>query len=93
MQYSLLGVETKEEAEKQIGPLTESYKGVEGITYNIEYKESECIETLTVDYKKVDIAELRKIPGMSFDTEDDVKKISMKRSEELLKGQGYTEKK
>ncbi|MNJ57237.1 putative lipoprotein YehR precursor [compost metagenome] len=93
MTYDYLGVDSKEEAEKQLAPFIESYKGVEGITHKIEFKEFEATETLKVEYDKADFNKLKELEGMSFDSEEDVKRISMKKSEELLKSQGYTEKK
>jgi uncharacterized lipoprotein YehR (DUF1307 family) len=84
---------TKEEVEKQVKPLVEKFKNIKGITYDLDIKDTEMIESIKLDYSKADISELRGLPGMSFDSNEDVKKISMKRSEELLKSQGYTEKK
>ena len=84
---------SKEEVEKKVEPLVNQFKNIKGLTYDLDIKDTEMIESIELDYSKADISELRGLPGMSFDTNEDVTKISMKRSEELLKSQGYTEKK
>jgi uncharacterized lipoprotein YehR (DUF1307 family) len=84
---------TKEEVEEKVLPEVKKMENIKGLTYDLDIKDTEMIESIKLDYSKADISELRGLPGMSFDSNEDVKKISMKRSEELLKSQGYVEKK
>lgn len=84
---------TKEEVEEKVLPEVKKMENIKGLTYDLEIKDTEMIESIKLDYSEADISELRGLPGMTFDSNQDVKKISMKKSEELLKSQGYTEKK
>lgn len=93
--YDALGIETKEEAEEMFSFVKDEYD-IEGVTYKSEYKDTEMIENVIVDYEKADIQEVMALLGALNDQEDDsqkVKYISMKQSKEMLLEQGFTEKK
>ncbi|SKA02403.1 Uncharacterized lipoprotein YehR, DUF1307 family [Pilibacter termitis] len=94
MPYSSLNAKTKEEAKKIADPLSEQYQGVKGLSEKLSYGKDTLTETIEVDYTKVDFDELSKIPSMILDENvKKTKKISMKKSEELLEKQGFKEKK
>lgn len=88
--YATLNVTTKEEAEAIIAPIAEQYEGFPGLIDELQYGETELIETLTIDYQIVDIEKIKEIPGMSF-SGDTSQGVSMKQSEKILLEQGYTE--
>lgn len=90
--YESLGVTTKEEAKDILDPIAKEYQGHEGLTETIDYQEDHLVEVVEIDYSVVDIEAIRNIQGMVF--EGDVSNgISLKRSEEMLLEQGFTEKK
>ncbi len=93
--YSALGVTTKEEAKAILDPISQQYQGIEGLEEKLDYGETQAIETLTIDYEKVDFEKLTtgEIPGVMIDeAAAKAKKISMKESEKLLLESGFTEK-
>ena len=85
-----LGV-TEEDAKKQIEGVNNKYTAVDGVTASIESKDGTLIQTLTVDYTKAKVSELRKAFPQEFAGDGD--KISFKASKESLLQAGYTEKK
>lgn len=87
-----LAVKTKEEVIEKLKTISKTYKGVDGIEYSEEYKDTEFVEKLTVDYTKLDYEKAKKIPGIVL-TGDPKNGVSLQKSEELLKKQGFTEKK
>lgn len=88
--YADVGLTSKEEAQELFDPLIEPFQGINGLTHKMEYKDSEAIETLSVEYKEADIDEIKKLPGMMIDG-DTSKGISMKESATLLESQGFKE--
>ena len=92
MPYTSLGVTTKEDAQAILDPIAAEYQGHDGLTEKIDYKEDHLVEVVEIDYSVADVEEIRDIAGMVF--EGDVSNgISLKRSEEMLLEQGFTEKK
>ena len=92
MPYTSLGVTTKEDAQAILDPIAAEYQGHDGLTEKIDYKEDHLVEVVEIDYSVVNVEEIRDIAGMVF--EGDVSNgISLKRSEEMLLEQGFTEKK
>ncbi|MBF0715119.1 YehR family protein [Gemelliphila palaticanis] len=83
---------TKDQLKAIIDPLSEKYKATKGVTQNVEFGETEAVETVSVDYSTVDIKELRQLTGSSFTGDENATAISLKTSVEMLKQQGFTEK-
>ncbi len=95
MPYSALGISTKEEAQAMLEPISAEYQGIEGLEEKIEYGDTEAVETLSIDYEKVDFNKLvdGSIPGILMDEGIlQTKTISLKQSEELLIANGFTAK-
>ena len=89
--YADLGL-GKEQVKKAIEPVMKKYQGIEGLEDKVDFQETQALETLTIDYSKAKLSQLKGIPGITVNAEDG-QDVSMKKSEELLKNQGFTEKK
>lgn len=89
--YSALGVTTKEEAQTIMESVDASaYEGITGLTYSIEYTDTDLVEKTTVDYETVNVSDIAGLPGMNY-SGNISNSISMEQSRELLVSQGYTE--
>lgn len=77
----------KDDIKKQISKLSEQYTGIDGIKYDLKIGDTEIIETATIDFFNLDIDKAKKIAGAILGS--DPKKISMKKTEEAIKAQGY----
>ncbi len=89
--YADLGL-TKEQAKKALDPVAKKYQGIEGLEDKVDYQDTQAVENLTIDYTKAKLSQLKGIPGITLSGEDG-QDISMKKSEEILKQEGFTEKK
>jgi len=89
--YADLGL-TKEQVKKQLDPVAKKYQGIEGLEDKLDFQETQVVENLTIDYTKAKLSQLKGMPGITIEAEDG-QDVSMKKSEELLKQQGFTEKK
>lgn len=90
--YKVFPGGTKETAEQALKSLAEQYKGLNGITHKLEFKEDRVLEELEVNYKELDFEKAKNIPGMSF-TGDPKNGVNVTQSGELLKKNGFVEKK
>lgn len=90
--FEIIGVESKEEAQEIFEPESEKFQGIEGLTHEMEYTDSEAIEVLEVNYDNLDFDAARGLPGMVFDGDAEKHGVSMERSAELLFGEGFVEK-
>lgn len=88
--YATLNAANKDEAQKILAPLSQQYQNIAGLTEKVEYQDTFAIETLDVDYSKADLKTLSQMPGSSFQMNDS-NWVSMKNSEALLTGQGFSE--
>ena len=88
--YEQAGLSSKEQAQEMFEPLAEQFKGIDGITHEMEFEDSRLVEKLTIDFETVDFDEIKSLPGMNF-TGDAEKGISMKESTELIESQGFEE--
>lgn len=91
--FSVLGVTTEEEAKELLNPMVEQYKGVKGVKHNITYSNSEAVESLSVNYEEADFKELNAKLATNFPESSKNAKVSLKKSEDALKLDGYVEKK
>ena len=89
MDYEKMAV-TKDELKDVAMPVSEKYQGIDGVEQKIVFDDDKAVETLTIDYTKVDLKKLKDLPGMDIDT--DVESVSIKDTEESLLSQGFTKK-
>lgn len=89
MDYEKMAV-TKDELKDVAMPVSEKYQGIDGVEQKIVFDDDKAVETLTIDYTKVDLKKLKDLPGMDIDT--DVASVSLKDTEESLLSQGFTKK-
>lgn len=89
MNYEKMAV-TKDELKDVAMPVSEKYQGIDGVEQKIVFDDNKAVETLTIDYTKVDLKKLKDLPGMDIDT--DVESVSLKDTEESLLSQGFTKK-
>ena len=89
MNYKEMGA-TKDEVKKALEPMAKQYQGIDGLEEKIDFQDDKAVETLTIDYTKVDLTKLKDLPGMDIDT--DVESVSLKDTEESLLSQGFTKK-
>ena len=89
MDYEKMAV-TKDELKEVAMPVSEKYQGIDGVQQKIVFDDDKAVETLTIDYTKVDLKKLKDLPGMDIDT--DVESVSLKDTEESLLSQGFTKK-
>lgn len=89
MDYEKMAV-TKDELRDVAMPVSEKYQGIDGVEQKIVFDDDKAVETLTIDYTKVDLKKLKDLPGMDIDT--DVESVSLKDTEESLLSQGFTKK-
>ncbi|MBJ8325410.1 DUF1307 domain-containing protein [Streptococcus pacificus] len=91
MSYDFLAVKNAEEAKKKLESFTSMYEGIEGITEDVKFEESSLTETVTIDYTKVNFAELSEIPGIDAVNLENSDYISLDQSVQLIKQQGFEE--
>lgn len=91
IQYDLAGISSKEELQGILDPLVKQYQNVKGLTHSIEYSDTEAIEKLEINYELANLKEITLLPGMDFEAEGDFEFVSMKKSAEMLKGNGFKE--
>ncbi|WP_454947965.1 YehR family lipoprotein [Gemella sanguinis] len=89
MNYEKMAV-SKDELKDVAMPVSEKYQGIDGVEQKIVFDDDKAVETLTIDYTKVDLKKLKDLPGMDIDT--DVESVSLKDTEESLLSQGFTKK-
>ena len=89
MDYEKMAV-SKDELKEVAVPVSEKYQGIDGVEQKIVFDDDKAVETLTIDYTKVDLKKLKDLPGMDIDT--DVESVSLKDTEESLLSQGFTKK-
>ncbi len=91
LEYFMLDVENKDEAEELLKPMAEALQGLKGIDYKLDFSEETVVEELTIDFEETDVENYSKIstPLMQWDGEE-VKLVEVK---ELLENQGFKEKK
>ena len=89
MDYEKMAV-TKDELKDVAMPVSEKYQGIDGVEQKIVFDDDKAVETLTIDYTKVDLKKLKDLPGMDIDT--DVESVSLKDTEESLLSHGFKKK-
>ncbi len=92
IEYDLLGLTSKEEAEEIFGPDAEQYEGIDGIKHEMKYSDDEATEILEINYDEVDYDAAKDLPGIMFEGDPEEHDIGMEQSAEMLSKQGFTEK-
>lgn len=83
---------SKEAAQKLLDPVAKNYQGIKGIKQSIDYQDDKFVEDLEIDYTDLDFEQAKKLFGPNFQDPTKVK-VSLKKTEEGLLKQGYTEQK
>lgn len=89
--FSINDDETKKILKDTIEKQSEKLQDVKGVKESVKENDEGFVETITIDYKKADIDTLKskQIVSISGNTE---KGLSMKKSEEKMKEEGFKEK-
>ena len=88
--YTELG-QTKEDIKMLLDASSKAYQGIKGVEESVKYDDNKAVETLTIDYEKVDFEVLQNLPGVTLDQETlTSKQVSLEKTEVLLKQAGYT---
>ena len=91
VKYDDLGID-KDEAKQMFKNDEQAFKGIEGVTYKVDFKDRKAIEHIDIDYKDADIDQLKKNLGF---ISSDAKKgdhVSMDRVVKQLKRNGLKDK-
>ncbi|EFT9820884.1 YehR family lipoprotein [Salmonella enterica] len=86
--YKILKANNKEEAQKMLSQVSDSYQGIPGLTERIDYYDSYATEYVNIDFTQVKMSDLCKLPGSSIDN-CSAHYLSMIRSQKLLEESGY----
>ncbi len=78
----------KDSAMEMLQPMAEMYQNVKGIEHNVEYGDTEAVETLKITYADLDIEKFSELPGI-LSSGDVSKGISFKESEKMLLNSGF----
>ncbi|EAO9612715.1 DUF1307 domain-containing protein [Salmonella enterica] len=86
--YKTLKANNKEEAQKMLSQVSDSYQGIPGLTERIDYYDSYATEYVNIDFTHAKMSDLCKLPGSSIDN-CSAHYLSMIRSQKLLEESGY----
>ncbi|KRL00487.1 DUF1307 domain-containing protein [Liquorilactobacillus capillatus] len=87
--YSALGAVDKESAQQVLDPISKKFQGIKGLSQKITYKKTYAEEKLTIDYSKVNLDDVRHLPGMRYTSGTESNNISLKKSETLVKRHNF----
>ena len=79
---------TREQIESVTKDLSEKYNSLDGVEHKLEFSDEKVVETMTVDYEKVNVEQAKGLSGLEF-----VEKSNITEAENILKENGYSEKK
>lgn len=86
--YEQYGVQNKASAEVAFNEVVQQYQSIDGIDFDIEFLDETVVQSLTIDFEKVDAADLEEVPGVNID--GNLKKgVSLKATVKVLQEQGY----
>ncbi len=88
--YSSIGVKTKEDAAKILDPISAKFQNVAGVEEKLTYQDTYAEESVSVDMEKVDFKALQGLMGTMV-SGDTSKGISMKQSQAMLEASGFKE--
>jgi len=89
--YEAVGVTSKEQAKEMLEPQVEQMQGVDGLISRMEFYDDQLVEYMEVNYETLDFDKARNLPGIMFDDAAETTGVSMEKSAQMLRGQGYTE--
>src|SRR5699024_2322471 len=61
--YDHYGISSKDSAEVAFNDVVAQYRKVEGLEYDVQFLDEEVHETLSINFKTVDIEALKEVPG------------------------------
>ena len=93
MPYSMLGVESKEEAEETLDDLfrseLEAFNDIEGVEIDLKYEDDKIAQTIAIDYSVADLEEIKSLPGADLEGPKDADYVSLEKSVKLLENEGF----
>lgn len=89
--YDGLGLTSKEEAQEIFDPEIAKMQGIDGVTHEMEYTDTQAVEKLMIDYENLDFEAAKDMPGLEL-SGDYENGISMEASAQILLEQGFIEK-
>lgn len=88
--YEYIELEDKNDAKATLEPTLDEYNDIEGVTYELEFKDDRVIETTDIDFDTLDFDRAQDIPGFALDG-DPSDGISMKATTKALKAAGFSQ--
>lgn len=87
--FFMLDLDSKSEAEAFLKPMADALKDLKGIDYKLDFTDEVVIEELVIDFEKADLESYSKIstPLMQWDGGE----VSLEEARALLEKQGFTE--
>lgn len=89
--YDVVGITSIDQAKEFFKERVDSYKQLENINLDVEYKDNEAIETLVYDYANLDFNKIKGLSNLKKD-KDGKEYVSLKKTEKSLKKDGYKKK-
>lgn len=86
--FENLNVTSAEEAKTLVDKVKDQYNAVKGVNYQADISDNKVIEKIEIDYNNLDFEAAKKIQGTKF-TSENVQKVSMKKTEEVLLQMGF----
>lgn len=89
--YEGIGLSSKEEAQELFDPEIAKMQGIDGVSQEMEYSDTEAIESLVIDYEILDFDQAKDMPGLELSGNYE-NGISMEASAQMLLEQGFEER-
>lgn len=94
---SLYGGASKEEIKQAVDNALKNSEGLEGFTDTVEYLEDKIVESVVVDYEKIDFDKAAKalpnlFPDYGENSDAKIKFVSFKKTDENMIKEGFTKK-
>lgn len=94
---SLYGGASKEEIKEAVDNALKNSEGLEGLTDTVDYLEDKLVETIELDYEKIDFDKAVKVfpnlfPDYNENADAKIKFVSFKKTDENMIKEGFTKK-
>jgi len=66
IQYDLVDITSKEEAQELFAPLIKQFQNIDGLTHKLEYDDSKVTEILAIDYVDVNFEDIEEVNYCDF---------------------------